>query len=190
MTTDRESLRIATRALCKALATYPTALTDAHVRIADQPGQADRGTPPYLLVRVGAIVNEGMDEAVGKYVPLAAAPTRHQRGNRKAAIGLQGVGEATEGWIESIRDRLQLPAARAVMDAQGVEFQNPGGVLNIGTILDVSFEPRFALDLEATFVANVSEATVAAVAIAGGTTLNEQSGSPPHIHTTDTITIP
>jgi hypothetical protein len=192
MATNREDIIQAARALCKATADS-VALTDQQVIKGDKSGPrptSSGGTVvKYLTVRVGAIVIDGMDERLSSYPTGGPTPIRHQRGNRRATVTIQGIGEGTDEWLESIRSRLALPAARAVIDSTGIEFQIPGGVLNLSTLLDVSIEPRFALDLDACYLLDTTEATVAATTIVVNTTLNEADGSS-HIHTSDTIPIP
>jgi hypothetical protein len=174
----RETILQAARALCKATAST-SALTDAQVRLMDDPGP--RSPLPHLVVNLTSNVPEGYDEAIT--LTGSTTATHRSRGGRRATIALHGFGAGADEWLESIRSKLVLDSARTVMDAQNVEFINPGTVLYLPTTRDTAIEHHWVLEVEASFLQKVDETIPFARAARVNVTINEQDGSA-HLHNT------
>lgn len=170
MTMTRDAILTAARSICKATAST-SALADAKVILwADkQPDGGLRPPVPYIAVNLISTPQIGFDEVVP--VPGLTALALTSRGLRSGTVAIHGIGAGSDDWLESIRSRLPLDTARAIMEAAGCEFLNPGPVQNVSALLDTAVQPHYVLDLEISYLDERAEtvpwATAATVNVVG-----------------------
>lgn len=170
MTATRETILQTARSVCKAIA-GTSALTDAQVRVWDDPGP--RPSSAYLAVNVQDVRGLGYDEKIPKLATGGAALDYTGRGARAASVSIHGFGSGADEWLENIRSRLALDAARLILDAAAVDLCNPGTVIYAPTRREQAIEQHWILDLEASFIQKVVETVPFAVTSTVNTTLHD-----------------
>lgn len=85
-------------------------------------------------------------------------------GARSYTAELQGFGQETEDWLSAIQMGLSSTAALDAMTAAGFSARAMAeGPTPLATLLDTSFEQRFALDIEGTYTARLTPTLGASV---------------------------
>lgn len=161
-------------------------LTNAQVIRAEAKGS--RPPKPYLTVKASpGLRTPAHDEPIDAIDGGGILPDRRVRGQRIAAVTVQGFGSGAFDWLEAAGLSLQVDSIRATLTAAGLTIRQAGDPTDISTLIDTAFEPRWEVPFAADYAIETDPVTGIELAlIEVAMTFQTRDGDPSAF--TDTLT--
>jgi hypothetical protein len=137
--TVRADLLEAARELAEGLAGVPNG------KVVYAGAKGVRPEKPYLTIRITSHVAIGGTERIDG--EDAGDPTATMRQLREASVSIQGFGEDSLDWLDTIQTSLDSPDSLTLQDEWGIAALLRSPVTEISALLDNEEEQRFSLEL-------------------------------------------